>query len=420
MADFNIRRGLSTELFINGETNPNIVLEAGCLYLCTDTAELFLGSLDSNERLVLKQINRADSTTGSPNTPSIGESEDDKHISGAYINAAGELCLIFSDNTEESLGKVVGTDGKDGVTAPIKIGDTVYEPVNGMIELPSFTTKDYVDEKFSNINIPETDLTNFATKEFVTQEITKDISGLVTKVELQETINAIEHPQVDLSSCATVKSVSELETRLANEITTKANNVPFTSAKFITKPFGNFTYGENISGLSVTEIFAKLLGLVNDDPNEEEPTSLIDKIINDEIPMYSITNEGALVESPFKLIDGNTAPTESGFYTITDDQGNIIEAGYQDISIKNDEMYYVIAIPKEIDYNTMVELKTWDPDESVWVNSELALVSDSKTINSICDEAGIDISHIDTDRYTVWALEDICTGSIIRYSIKEA
>lgn len=58
MAEFKIRRGLSTTLFIApGVINPKLVIEEGCWYLCTDTAELFLGIQENPEKLALKRIN---------------------------------------------------------------------------------------------------------------------------------------------------------------------------------------------------------------------------------------------------------------------------------------------------------------------------------------------------------------------------
>ena len=59
MADFKIKRGLSTTLFSNsGVVNPKLIIETGCWYLCTDTAELYMGivSSETNEP-VLKRIN---------------------------------------------------------------------------------------------------------------------------------------------------------------------------------------------------------------------------------------------------------------------------------------------------------------------------------------------------------------------------
>ena len=62
MIDFKIRRGLSTVLFSEpGKVNPKLKIEEMCWYLCTDTAELFLG-VKENDNLVLKQINAKSST----------------------------------------------------------------------------------------------------------------------------------------------------------------------------------------------------------------------------------------------------------------------------------------------------------------------------------------------------------------------
>ena len=57
MTDFKIRRGLSTVLFSEpGKINPKLNIEEACWYLCTDTAELFLG-VNVNGTLTLKKIN---------------------------------------------------------------------------------------------------------------------------------------------------------------------------------------------------------------------------------------------------------------------------------------------------------------------------------------------------------------------------
>jgi hypothetical protein len=40
-------------------------------------------------------------------------------------------------------------------------------------------------------------------------------------------------------------------------------------------------------------------------------------------------------------------------------------------------------------------------------------------VEGFCDEVGVDLSGIDHDAYTVWVYEDVCTGSILRYVIKE-
>jgi hypothetical protein len=58
MTNFKIRHGLYSELFKDGQLNKNLILENGCWYICTDTADLFLATYEE-ENLVLKQINAA-------------------------------------------------------------------------------------------------------------------------------------------------------------------------------------------------------------------------------------------------------------------------------------------------------------------------------------------------------------------------
>ena len=58
MADFKIRQGYSTSLFLpDGRVNPKLKIEEGCWYLCIDTACLFLGTKTNDERVVLTRIN---------------------------------------------------------------------------------------------------------------------------------------------------------------------------------------------------------------------------------------------------------------------------------------------------------------------------------------------------------------------------
>jgi hypothetical protein len=73
MVDFKIRRGLSTTMFKEpGVINPRLLIEEGCWYLCTDTAELFLGvkvETDSEEEFTLKKINGVATPSVNPDEP---------------------------------------------------------------------------------------------------------------------------------------------------------------------------------------------------------------------------------------------------------------------------------------------------------------------------------------------------------------
>ena len=160
MIDFNIRRGLSSVLFSEpGVVNPRLVIEEGCWYLCTDTAELFLG-VSTKDGLALKRIN--DSAKNPADEPTTGEGELVGGIIGAYINDTGELVVLFADNTEEVLGKVVGKDGqdgKDGLTTAVKVNGIVYNHENGIITLPDFITEHQdLSEYAKKTDIPEAEI----------------------------------------------------------------------------------------------------------------------------------------------------------------------------------------------------------------------------------------------------------------------
>lgn len=145
MIDFKIKRGLSTTMFTApGVVNPRLIIEEGYWYLCVDTADLYLG-INDNGTLKLKRIN-GERTAGDVET---------NYIVKAEINKNGELVVYFSNGTSESLGKVISETETDEVVN-IKIGDVVYTPnAEGVIELPEFVTKSYVDEKFDNLAFPE-------------------------------------------------------------------------------------------------------------------------------------------------------------------------------------------------------------------------------------------------------------------------
>ena len=67
MTDFKIRRGRSDQLFIDGQVNQKLVIEEGCWYLCSDTAELYLGVLDeATNTLCLKRVNSGVSSADGP------------------------------------------------------------------------------------------------------------------------------------------------------------------------------------------------------------------------------------------------------------------------------------------------------------------------------------------------------------------
>lgn len=288
------------------------------------------------------------------------------------------------------------------------------------VDIPSvegFASTSYVDEAINNIEIPEVNLTGYATEQFVNEAINNvkvpDVSGFITTEEVE---------------AKGYTTTAEMTEAIAAAVETKVDKVLFTTAKYVTNPIGSFKAGDDVRGITIAEIFAKLLGLVDEKPTEpevpSEPTTVVEKIIAGELSMYSVTENNELATTDFSVIrltpeEAAAAPEKSGFYQIVDN-GKVIESGYQELMVLSDETYYVIAMPKILDYNTMVEMQAYDTEENLWCPySKLPLISDQDAVAALCDEAGIDISHIDTTLYTVLALEDICTGSKLRYIIKE-
>ena len=98
-------------------------------------------------------------------------------------------------------------------------------------------------------------------------------------------------------------------------------------------PFGNvvtsiecngIAAGTSLNGKTVKDVLVMLLGI------KEAPKSLVEYIMDNSIPMYSGTANGNSEVVEYKLLDMNTSSyADSGFYTATDSDGNITNAGYQ-------------------------------------------------------------------------------------------
>lgn len=225
MVDFKVKRGLSTTMFkAPGVINPRLVIEEGTWYLCTDTADLFLG-VSENDELILKRINgngtdinlgdirfvvedlmnrveeledfslfqkitnEAELPTNFDD-PAFNENviyyllkDDiaytfifDKDTSSYFctsanaepteitcvtkveINNQNHLIVTYSDGDIADLGSISTTTVSETSVA-IQIGDIIYTDTDGIITLPDFATKDYVDEQINNITHPILNIT---------------------------------------------------------------------------------------------------------------------------------------------------------------------------------------------------------------------------------------------------------------------
>lgn len=380
MFDFKIYRALHDELFppaLDGELNPNLAVEPGCWYLCTDTADLFLGVQIDGSILTLKHIND---------------------------NRVPAVENLVQKHEFENVKQVVTQEVIPGVEE-VKTWVENKEYLQD-IDLAGYATEKWVaDQKFAKlIDVPQTE--NFATKTFV-HELVGDISVPEVPTQLSAFNNDVNFVTAD-----TANSLFAL----------KANKVLFTTSKIVTKPLGDFAEGEDIINLTLSELFAKLLGLSSGTSPSNTP--IRDSIINNHQSMYQADDEGLLVKVPYESIQFTEEaallePVRSGFYEISDSSGSITEYGYQHIT-EPQNMFYMIAIPNSIILGKNADLMTWDVISSAWVDCDTStLTSDAQEIEQVLEENGI-ASPASVSGYTLWVdLNEVNPGRKYRIIIKE-
>ena len=264
-----------------------------------------------------------------------------------------------------------GKDGIDGLTTAIKVGETVYEHVDGTISLPEFLT---------------------------------------------------EHQS--LEGYATVTALNA-----------KAEDIPFTEDLYVTKESGSFKVGDSVKGLSIKEILAKLLELSTDvpeieEPDEptepEEPKGIIETILYNKTPMYEIDDNDVMQEVQFKEITyteeayATVRDNQTGFYTVRDDAGEILEAGYQHYT-EAKAPWYIVALPEALTVTESgnVELQTWSDMENKWSGAQYVLTNDYAEIVAYYNDEGIE-PPVASDGYVLWAdLSGSDPGTLYRFVIKE-
>lgn len=482
--NFKIKRGPSKDLH-----DPRLIVEEGYWYLSTDKAELFIGIVE-NGTPVLKPINgelipevnlegyaTEDFVREAIKNIDIPEVElyDDTELRNLINSKADSVHSHEEYALAEHTHDEYLTEHQSLVDYAKKadLFSKDYNDLTNKPEIPSIeglASETYVQTEIGKINLPETDLSNYYTKEEVdallpVEEIeevkTKVETVLLPKVEeeIEPTVGELktwvenkEYLQdIDLDGYATEEyvdnaianiehpanptKVSELENDANYTNETKVLELIENNASskigidFVTDiTVGHLVAGTEISkDMTIGQLLYKML-FVGTQPDEPEvPEGVIGEIIAKELPMYSIDYDGNVTAKEFEVVtfngreEANQAPVESCFYQVKDETGEIIESGYQDMQIVNDEMYYIIALPKIVDYNSnMVKMQAYDDEEQLWVDyTKLPLISDPEIVASCCDEVGVDISHINQDLYTVWVNEDTCTGSRLRYIIEE-
>ena len=299
-----------------------------------------------------------------------------------------------------------------------------------------YITSTKLQEELNKIEHPSTDLTNYVTRdeidgliseipaEYVTETelaakgylTTQNLSGYATESFVNEAIANIDIPKVNTDAFVTTET-------LAQTLGNKANEVPFDTDKFVTNPIGNFVVGETLKGLSISEIFAKILGLSDVAPLPPDiEVSIKDKILNNELSLYVLNEAGELVEESYKFktfdeATANSAPVETCFYVINNPDGKP-EYGYQHIT-ETKEMYYIVALPTELVLGETAKLMTWDAAGGAWTDVDASTLTNNYEVISGA-LAEVDLVLPTLEGYTFWAdLNTVDPGARYRFIITE-
>lgn len=272
--------------------------------------------------------------------------------------------------------------------------------------------------------------------DYVAPEI-PSLEGYATKQDVTDAISNIDFPEVPEVNLDNYYTKAETADIIADAIAVKANDVLFTTDKFVNNAVGAFSVGDNLNGFTIAEILAKLLGLTDklpdepDVPDEPENNSIITNIIENKIPMYQLASNGALTALTYSDIITITAeedalqqqpkPTQSGFYRIFDSNNEVIEYGYQQVQVKVPYVPFMIALPEFINYTTDVAVEMYRELDSSWQTTNLVLISDMDEIAMLCDDEDCEIPEV-PNGYTLWVSKDakvMSSNTVYRFIITD-
>lgn len=361
--------------------------------------------------------------------------------------------FVTEDYVAEKIAEIKIPDVTDFVTRDevpsiegLATEDFVKDEIDKIVipeaaDFSNYYNKAEIDTKFENIEHPTVSLEGYATETWVGEQ------GFITNVDNKADINHAHEEYLtseDLAGYSKFSgSYNDLTDKpeipslvgyaLKSEVALKADAVPFTSTNLVTKPMGSFAVGDDVAGLTLTQILAKLLGLNGSAENPDtpdvpaEPDSIIDTILINKTPLYQINENDEIVEVPYiETLQYNassvatTKDGKTGFYTVLDATGNVEEAGYQHFTTKKDP-WYIVALPE--DFNVApdgnVELQTWNGIENRWTAARYVLTGNYDEIVAAYNDAGI-TPPVAPDGYRLWAdLSDSDPGTSYRFIIKE-
>jgi hypothetical protein len=164
-------------------------------------------------------------------------------------------------------------------------------------------------------------------------------SGFMVSPDRTEWLQTIYAPVTDAyvipeeemyTTVTTVGAVRDIETAIYKYIDEEVANI---SGLEDTSTFGNVVTsvscggieaGTSLQGKTMKDVLTMLLGI------KEAPQSAVDYITENNIPFYSGLQGGESSEVVYQQLDTATAKyTDQGFYTTTNDKGEVTNAGYQ-------------------------------------------------------------------------------------------
>ena len=234
-------------------------------------------------------------------------------------------------------------------TVPTKVGE--LENDAGYItaaqvpetDLTGYATEQFVTDKIAAM--PSTDLSDYATKTFVTETVETavanipetDLTDYATKKYVDDAVAAVEHPTVEIptnvseftndagyiTAAAIPTKVSTFENdakyvvedALTAAVATKANEVPFTTNQVVGTAVGGFVVGDSLMNMTVAQILVKLLGLTEETVKEE---ITIDYIVENELATFVGTEGTGDSANEFTEIDPDTVERTASGYYVTD------------------------------------------------------------------------------------------------------
>lgn len=329
MTNLNILHGLSTELFsAPGVVNPDLLIEEGCWYLCTDTAELYLGIKDeTTAETTLKRINsdesidpkviellNAEISKVNKSLSDYAKKTDIPTVEGLATEefvqeelnkiSIPDVSNFITEAEVEAKGYLTGQDISD--KADKKHIHTLTDITDYTApDLTGYATQEFVSKKIAEAELKdkEADLEAYYTKSEVdalipnVTDLIKEIpSEYITESELAEELAKIEHP-------ANPTKVSELE-----------NDARYATEQYVTDAIANQVPVDNLA-------------------KKEEVEEVKTKLEAEVLPVISVVPEVKTTVEELKT----TAATQEW----VNEQGFITE--HQDISNKADKVLFTTA-----------------------------------------------------------------------------